>query len=393
MLSTLLNNKEFRSFAYQLLLVVSLVAFVWWIANNTVTNLQQRSIASGFGFLDTTAGFALIQSLVDYEISDSYLRAIIVGFLNTLLVAFIGIIFATLLGFIVGIARLSKTLVIRSVATTYIEVIRNVPLLLQIFFWYFAVLSTLAGPREKMDLIPGFFINVRGLFGPKPIIENGFGLLVMLTPLIGIVVSLFLSRWAKKRLFATGKTFPVLWTAIGLIFVAPFVLFFAFGMPIGLEHPNFVSEGPVLRRGFEIGVGMKFIPELMSLVLALTMYTAAFIAEIVRAGILAVSHGQTEAASALGLRPNRTMQLVIIPQALRVIIPPLTSQYLNLTKNSSLAVAIAYPDLVAVGGTVINQSGQAIEVVAIWMLVYLSISLLTSALMNVYNRAVAIVER
>jgi len=390
--ASLVNDPKVRGLFYQALLIAALVFLGYFIVTNTVANLERQNIASGWGFVENTAGFGIIQSLVPYAETSTYGQAIFVGFLNTLMVAVVGIFFATIIGFVVGIARLSNNWVINQIAYWYVELVRNVPLLLQIFFWYFAVLRAVPGKREKWSLFDTFHLNIAGLRMPKPIWEDGSGF-IGIGLIVGIVASVVVSRWARKRQDETGQQFPVFWTALGLIVGLPVITYFVTGMPMYLEHPNFVETGPILRRGFELGVGFNLIPEFLALTTALAIYTAAFIAEIVRAGIQAVSHGQTEASHALGLRNGPTLRLVVIPQAMRVIIPPLTSQYLNLTKNSSLAVAIAFPDLVSVGGTVLNQTGQAIEIIAIWMAVYLSLSLITSAFMNWYNQRMALVER
>lgn len=390
--ASLVNDPKVRGVFYQSLLIAALVIFGYFIVTNTVANLERQNIASGWGFLENTAGFGIIQSLVAYQETSTYGQAIVVGFLNTLLVAVVGIFFATIIGFIVGIARLSNNWVISRIAYCYVELVRNIPLLLQIFFWYFAVLRAVPGKRDKWSLFDTFHLNIAGLRMPKPIWESGSEF-IGYALIIGIVASYIVSKWAHKRQDETGQQFPVFWTGLGLIIGLPVITYFVTGMPMYLEHPNYVETGPILRRGFELGVGFNLIPEFLALTAALAIYTAAFIAEIVRAGIQAVSHGQTEASHALGLRNGPTLRLVIIPQAMRVIIPPLTSQYLNLTKNSSLAVAIAFPDLVSVGGTVLNQTGQAIEIIAIWMAVYLSLSLITSAFMNWYNQRMALVER
>lgn len=391
--ASLVNDPKVRGLFYQVLLIAALILFGYFIVTNTIANLERQNIASGWGFLENTAGFGIIQSLVSYSETSSYGQAIFVGFLNTLLVAVVGIFFATVIGFVVGIARLSNNWVISRIAYCYVELVRNIPLLLQIFFWYFAVLRAVPGKREKWSF---FFdtvhLNIAGLRMPKPVWEPGSGA-IGIALIIGIVASIVVSKWAHKRQDETGQQFPVFWTGLGLIIGLPVIAYLVTGMPMYLEHPNFIETGPILRRGFELGVGFNLIPEFLALTAALSIYTAAFIAEIVRAGIQAVSHGQTEASHALGLRNGPTLRLVIIPQAMRVIIPPLTSQYLNLTKNSSLAVAIAFPDLVSVGGTVLNQTGQAIEIIAIWMAVYLSLSLITSAFMNWYNQRMALVER
>ncbi|MTI07992.1 amino acid ABC transporter permease [Roseibium denhamense] len=391
--ASLVNDPKVRGLFYQVLLIGTLIFFGYFIVSNTIANLERQNIASGWGFLDISAGFGTSQALVDYTESSSYGRAIFVGFLNTLFVAVVGIFFATIIGFIVGIARLSNNWVVRQISYWYVELVRNVPLLLQIFFWYFAVLRAVPDKRDKWSFgFENFHLNITGLYGPKPVWEPGSAF-IGYALIIAIAATFFIAKWAKKRQDATGQQFPIFRTALGLIICLPVITYLMTGMPMYLEHPNFVEEGPILRRGFELGVGARLIPEFLALTAALAIYTAAFIAEIVRAGIQAVNHGQTEAAHALGLRNSPTLRLVIIPQAMRVIIPPLTSQYLNLTKNSSLAVAIAYPDLVSMGGTVLNQTGQAIEIIAIWMAVYLSLSLITSAFMNWYNQRMALVER
>lgn len=387
------NDPKIRGIFLQVLIVVILVYLGWSLFQNTVHNLEKQNIASGFGFLDTTAGFAVSQSLIEYNETSSYGDAFWVGLTNTLLVAGVGVFLATILGFVMGIMRLSKNWVIAKIATVYVETLRNIPLLLQLFFWYFAVLRAVPGKRDRASLFDTFHINVTGIWAPKPLPEDGFGY-VALAVLLGIVITFIIKSWAGKRQAETGQQFPVGWAALALIVGMPLVIYFIMGSPLGWDQPEFRDSGPMLRRGFQLETGMQIIPELLSLLVALVMYTASFIAEIVRAGILAVSYGQTEAASALGIKNSHTLRLVIIPQAMRVIIPPLTSQYLNLTKNSSLAVAIAYPDLVSVfAGTVLNQTGQAIEIIFMTMLVYLTISLLTSTFMNWYNAKMALVER
>jgi general L-amino acid transport system permease protein len=379
------NNPRIRAALYQVVLLVLVLWLAYQFALNAYANLQAQKIATGFGFLENTAGFGIGQSLIPYSESDTYGRVFLVGLLNTLLVAGIGIVLATILGFLVGIARLSSNWLIARLAGAYVEVIRNLPLLFQILFWYLAVLGALPGPRQSLSLFGEFFLNNRGMFVPRPVFGSGTEY-VLLAAVIGIGAVIALRVWARRRQERTGEQFPVLSTALALIVGLPLLTAVAAGFPIGLEHPQL--------RGFNFVGGLRVSPEFVALLLALVTYTAAFIAEIVRAGILAVSRGQTEAAYSLGLRPGPTLRLVIVPQALRVIVPPLTSQYLNLTKNSSLAVAIGYPDLVAVfAGTTLNQTGQAIEIIAITMAVYLLISLVTSALMNWYNARVRLVER
>lgn len=380
----LLNDPKVRGLIIQGLLVAVLGYAVYSIVGNTINNLEEAGISSGFGFLDNQAGFGINQTLVDYAETSSYGRAFMVGLVNTLLIAAVGVVLATVVGFLVGIARLSDNWIVSRAAYVYVEFIRNIPLLLQIFIWYFAVLRLLPEKRDALDL--GIFgkLNVAGLYLPKPIGGEGFSI-VLWTVAAGVIATFIVRAWAVRRQMATGRQFPVGWAALGLIVGLPLVVFLAFGAPLTFEYPTAGRFGP---RG-----GTRVLPEFMGLLLALVMYTGAFIAEIVRAGILAVNKGQTEASYALGLSPGRTLRLVVIPQAMRVIVPPLTSQYLNLTKNSSLAVAIAYPELVSVGGIILNITGQAVEIILMWMGVYLTISILTSIFMNWYNRRIALSER
>lgn len=378
-------NSTVRSYFFQLLLAVAVVGALIYIISNTLHNMQTRGIASGFDFLSNRAGFGIIQTLIPYDESYSYGRTFLVGLMNTLLVSGMGVVLATLLGFVLGVARLSKNWLVSRVAMIYVELFRNIPLLLQIFFWYFAVLRTLPSPRQSLSWGDALFLNIRGLYLPAPVLGEGTGYL-FLSLIVALLVSGWLVQKARKQRMATGKSFAAGKIAIGLILVLPGVTFFATGRPIGLDMPHLM--------GFNFKGGMTVIPELAALLIALTIYTAAFIAEIVRSGINAVNKGQNEAADALSLSRGQTLRLVVIPQALRVIIPPLTSQYLNLIKNSSLATAIGYPDLVSVFmGTTLNQTGQAIEVTAMTMAVYLVISITTSFLMNTYNRKMALVER
>jgi general L-amino acid transport system permease protein len=379
------NNPQVRAIIFQTFALIATVAFGLYVFQNTQTNLQRLGIASGFDFLSSPSGFGIIQTLIPYSATSTYGRVFWVGLLNTLLVSALGIILATLLGFVIGVARLSKNWLIAKLALVYIEIFRNIPLLLQIFFWYFAVLRAVPSPRQSLSLGDVFFLNIRGLYLPAPQFQPGFGG-VLAAPVVAIVLVIALSRWARQRQLATGQPFPVLRTSLALLLGLPLATFWLMGSPLHWEYPEL--------RGFNFQGGLVVIPEMASLLLALTIYTAAFIAEIVRAGIQAVSHGQTEASFSLGLNSRLTLRLIILPQALRVIIPPLTNQYLNLTKNSSLAAAIGYPDLVAAfAGTTLNQTGQAIECIAITMAVYLTISLLISLIMNWYNRRVTLVER
>ncbi|MEA2779680.1 MAG: ral L-amino acid transport system permease protein [Rhodospirillaceae bacterium] len=381
------QNELVRSIILQVIVAGALLALVLFFVHNTSVNLQKRGIASGFGFLDRPAGFDISISLVPYTMQSSYSRAFVIGLLNTLLISAIGIVLATLIGVVVGIARLSRNFLVAKLAAVYVDVIRNIPLLVQIIFWYFGVLTALPGVRQSLNLfhLDLFFVNSRGLYMPKPLFGPGSWLLPV-SLLVGVAAAIAVSRWARRRQELTGRPFPTVSVGLGLIIGLPLLLGFT-----GVFH---ISWSVPQLKGFNFAGGMDVLPEFVALLLALSIYTAAFIAEIVRSGIQAVSHGQTEAAYALGLKPTHTTRLVILPQALRVIIPPLSNQYLNLTKNSSLAVVIGYPELVSVFmGTVLNQTGQAVEVIAITMAVYLAISLVISAFMNWYNRRIALVER
>ncbi len=385
-----LNDPKVRGLIYQIVLGVLVVALIFSAGWNARENLIKQKIASGFGFWNNTAGFDIGQRLINYTTTSSYGQAFWVGLLNTLLVAAIGIVLATILGFSVGIMRLSKNWLINKVGTIYVELFRNTPLLLQLLFWYNAVLKALPERVADSLALPGsIFINRRGLILPEPVFAHDFSWVVDAF-FFGVVATIAFRYWAHKRQAATGAQAPVFLTGLGLIIGLPLVVFIiasiSAGVPLSFNLPE-------LGR-FNIRGGVQVYPEFVALLLGLTIYTAAFIAEAVRAGIQSVYKGQTEAAYALGLRPNKTLDLVVIPQAMRVIIPPLTSQYLNLVKNSSLAVSIGYPDLVQVfAGTVLNQTGQAVEVIAITMAVYLTISLVTSLAMNVYNSRKALIER
>jgi len=375
----------FRAIVFQVLLVLGILAFGYYLLSNTLQNMEQRGITTGFGFLSNEAGFGILQSLIPYDETYSYGRTFLVGLLNTLLVAVLGIFFATMLGFFIGIARLSPNWLVARLATAYIEIFRNIPLLLQIMFWYFAVLRPLPLPRQSLSVGDAVFLNNRGLFIPKPVAEDGFWL-VGLAFVVAVLAVIGIARWARRRQNATGAQFPTASAGLALLVGVPLLVYWLSGSPLHWDYP--------VLGGFNFSGGLEVIPELAALTLALSIYTAAFIAEAVRSGIMAVSHGQTEAAYALGLRPRVTLKLVVIPQAMRVIIPQLTSQYLNLTKNSSLATAIGYPDLVNVfAGTTLNQTGQAVEVIAMTMAVYLSISLAISMFMNWYNKRNQLIER
>lgn len=372
--------------AFQLTLVVVVGALFYAAYINASDHLARANIASGLRFWNNTAGFDISQTLIAYSAStSSFGRAFWVGLLNTLLVAALGIVLATVLGFTIGIARLSRNWLVARLAGGYVELIRNVPLLLQLLFWYNAVLKALPELRQSLVLPGGGLLNNRGLFLPAPLFKPGFGE-VLTALLIGVAVTYVLHLRARRRQEQTGVQPRIFWWGLGLIGGLPLAVFALAGFPLSFSVPQIGR--------FNVAGGLEILPEFAALLLALSVYTAAFIAEAVRAGILAVAPGQTEAAQALGLRAGLTLRLIVIPQAMRVIVPPLTSQYLNLIKNSSLAVAIGYPDLVQVfAGSVLNITGQAVEVIAITMAVYLTISLVTSLLMNLYGRRTALVER
>jgi general L-amino acid transport system permease protein len=382
----ILNNQKFRGIFFQLLTVIGLVAFLWYISSNMFHNIEQRGITTGFGFIDQVAGFGIAETPIKYDDTEStYLDAFYVGLLNTLIVSAFGIIFATILGLIIGVARLSKNFLISKLALGYIEFFRNIPILLQILFWYNVVLSALPSPRQSMQLSENVFLNNRGFYIPKPIYESGFiftGIAIAAT-IVGIY---YLRKWAIKRFNETGQEFPVLLSSIGLLVAVPSIVFFATGSPVTFDNPAL--------RGFNFAGGMSYSPEFLALTFALSIYTATYIAEAIRSGIEAVPRGQKEAASSLGLSNYQSLKMVILPQAIRIAIPPIINQYLNLTKNSSLATAIGYPELVTVfAGTVLNQTGQAIEIILVTMMVYLTISLTISLILNIVNKKMEIKGR
>ena len=374
---TLGGRAGWGGFGLQILFVAVLVWIGYEIVANAKANLQAQRITSGFGFLDNTAGFDVSQNLIPYSGSDTYTRVFLVGLLNTLLVSIIGIFFATVIGFLVALGRLSPNWLLSRISGGYVELIRNLPLLFQILFWYLAVLGALPNPRQSISLFGVFFLSNRGLVIPKPIADPGLGPFAIAI-LVAIIVSLLLRRFARRQLFDSGRLITIWPYVLGLLIGLPLVTSLVFGAPVTFEIPEL--------KGFNFAGGSRVIPEFVALTLALSIYTAAFIAEIVRAGILSVHKGQMEAGSSLGLQRGSVLRLIVIPQALRVILPPLTNQYLNLTKNSTLAVGIGYPDLVSVfAGTALSQTGQAIEILGITMGVYLLISLVTSAIMSFYG--------
>ena len=373
-----------RSIIYQVVILLMVGLLGYYLISNTTANLQRQSIATGFGFLEKEASFEIGESLIPYSAADRYARALLVGVLNTLLVSFIGIVLTTILGTLIGIARLSTNWLVSRLAAVFIEVFQDIPVLLQLFFWYAFFYEVLPSPRQALNPVAGVFMCNRGLiFGvPAAHPAHVYMIFAFLAGCLGVYI---LRRWARKRQAKTGMAFPVFSVSVGILILLPLLAWLAGGAPTDMSVPEL--------KGFNFRGGLSVSPEFSALLIGLVLYTAAFVAEAVRAGIQSVSKGQREAAMSIGLRPNRVLQLVILPQALRVIIPPLTSQMLSLTKNSSLAVAIGFPDFVSVAGTTINQTGQAIEGVAMIMLVYLFFSLTTSAFMNWYNKKIALVER
>ena len=383
-----LNNKN-KDLIPQVLTILLIILVVVYFSINAQNNMGNRGISFGFGFLSQESSFDITFSLIDFDGSDSYARAFLVGLLNTILVSVIGIFFATLLGVTVGIARLSQNYLIAKAATCYVEIFRNIPLILQIFFWYFAALRALPLTIDSINFYDISFLNVKGWYVPKFIWTN-FSLFLY-SLIAALILIYFASKYARKQREEFGKQLPILYISFAILFSLPFLAFLIGGVSLSFQIPelNQLSKTVYVYRG-----GVSIIPELISLALALSMYTATFIAENVRAGILGVNKGQKEAAASIGLTKVQVLKLIVMPQALRIIIPPTTNQYLNLTKNSSLAAAIAYPDLVLVfAGTALMQTGRAIEIISITMLTYLTLSLSISVFMNWYNTKMAIKEK
>ncbi len=383
-LASLWHNPAKRALVLQVMAVVFVAVFILWIANNVLDNLARLNIASGYGFLDQRAGFGVPTSLIEFTPESSYLRAFAVGILNTLLISMMGIVAATVLGFTMGVARLSSNWLIRTLATAYVEGLRNIPLLLQIFFWYFAVLGALPQPRQALSISDSVFLSNRGLVMPFPIPQDGF----WLTPLVliaSIAAWFIYRRRMEDRDRLEGRKAHPRWVGPAIVVLPVLTIWLLTGGPLTWSIPQF--------QGFRFVGGFTVVPELVAVWFALSIYTGAFIAEAVRGGILAVDRGQTDAARAIGLTRRQTLRLVVIPQALRVITPPLTNQYLNLTKNSSLGAAVGYPELMNVSGTILNQTGQAVEVLAVTMAVYGSICLMIAMVMNKFNATVGIAER
>ena len=384
-LNTIWRNEKSREIIVQIIVLLCIGWLFSWLIMNVNANFKALGKDISFEFLFIPAGYDINQYLIDYNNRDSHLRAGIVGLLNTGLVAFFGIILATFLGVMLGIIRLSKNWLASKIAYWYVEFTRNVPILLHILLWHGIIINTLPHPKKALSLGDLTFLSNRGFYIPKPLTENGIEL-VYLFLVIAIIFAVLFFKYARRKQDLTGVQYPVFWINLSVIILLPTIAFFISGMPVSLEIP--------VLKGFNFRGGMYMSPELAALTFALGIYTAAFIAEIVRAGILAIDKGQREAAESIGLKPSKVMKLVILPQARRVIIPPLTSQYLNLTKNSSLAAAIGYPDLTgAFAGTALSQTGKAIEIIFIVMMTYLTISLLISLILNWYNKKIALVER
>ncbi|MEE8553619.1 MAG: amino acid ABC transporter permease [Desulfobacterales bacterium] len=378
------NDPAKRSIMFQLGVMLILVLLGYYLIANTMANLERQSIATGLGFLEKESSFEIGESLISYSAADTYARALLVGVINTLIVSFIGIILTVILGTVIGVARLSANWLVSRMAAVYIEVFQNIPVLLQLFFWYAIFYEFLPSPRQALGPVTGVFLSNRGLVFAVPASHPAHKYMAVAF-LGGCVLVYLLRRWARKRQESTGKPFPVFRVSVGIIIGLPLITWWLAGAPTAMDVP--------VLAGFNFKGGVNISPEFSALLLGLVLYTAAFVAEAVRAGIQSVSKGQTEAAMSMGLKSGKVLNLVILPQALRVIIPPLTNQMLSLTKNSSLAVAIGYPDFVSVAGTTINQTGQAMEGIAMMMVVYLFFSLTTSAFMNWYNKKTALVER
>ncbi|MDE8604571.1 amino acid ABC transporter permease [Marinomonas sp. RSW2] len=381
---SLLNDAGTRALIFQIVLLAAVVFVGYYLFSNLQANRADQGISTGFAFLNQPAGFPVLIHLIEYTEADTYGRAFFVALINTVVISLMGIVLATIIGVVMGLARLSNNWLVARLATVYVETLRNIPLLLQMFFWYFAVLAALPIPKNSI-VFADFFLNKRGIYSPNPMIQDGFGFVVA-GFVLSIVASIALVVWAKKRQTKTGLWFPAYWASLGMIVVITFLALAASGFPIEFDLPQ--------KSRFNVTGGMVLPPEFVAVLVALSTYTGAFIAEIVRAGILSVNWGQTEAARSLGLRDSLTQRLIVLPQALRVIIPPLTSQFLNLAKNSSLGAAIAYPELVAVVmGTTLNQTGQAVESIGLCMLVYGTLSLTISLFMNWYNKKMSLTER
>ena len=378
------NDEKTRGILYQVVTAALVALLGFYLISNVQNNMEKQSIASGFGFVEKEAAFEIGETSIEYSAADSYGKALIVGVLNTLKVSFIGMVLTTVLGVFVGVCMLSSNWLVSKLGIVYVELFQNIPILLQLFFFYALFYESFPGPRQALHPFSGLFISNRGIDYTIPAAHEAYGWMFWAF-VLACALLFFVNRWATKRQERTGEQFPLFWPGLSFLIGLPLLVWLLFGAPTEMDIP--------VLKGFNFKGGANISPEFSALLLGLVLYTASFIAQIVRAGIQSISHGQTEAAMSIGLRQKHVLKLVIFPQALRVIVPPLTSQLLNLTKNSSLAVAIGYPDFVAVAGTTINQTGQAVEGVALMMIVYLAFSLFTSAYMNWYNKKIAIVER
>ena len=380
-----LRDEKIRGVIYQLITIVAFVMLALYIAHNTAQNIEARGIKSGFDFLNNSSGFDITESPIPYSTKSTHWDVFKVGLLNTLIISFAGIVLTSILGLIIGVARLSSNWIVSRLAATYIETFRNIPVLLQILFWYNVVLAAMPSVRQSYSFFNSIFINQRGIFIPKPIFQDG-SVYIGFAVIAAIIIGWFVHKWAKKRLEETGREFPVIVTNFTILILLPLLAYFLAGKPVDFEYP--------VLKGFNFEGGKTYTPEFLALLFALTIYTATFIAEAIRSGIEAVNKGQKEAAMALGLSKMQSLKLVILPQAIRVAIPPIISQYLNLIKNSSLAAAIGYPELVTVfAGTSLNVTGQALEIIAITMGTYLIISLIVSLVLNWFNKKMKIKER
>ncbi|WP_441698422.1 amino acid ABC transporter permease [Inquilinus sp. YAF38] len=379
-----INDPRLRAIFYQVVLLLVVVGIGWFLVSNLIHNREVRGIQTGYGFLTREAGFAISETPISYSPSDPYARAFLVGLVNTLQVSVLGIILATLLGLVVGVSKLSSNWLLAKLAAGYVDLVRNIPLTVQLLLWAGLIRVSAPPPRQAANPVPGVFISNRGIQVPS-LESNPIFLWMLIAALVALAIGWGIARWARRRQAATGQPFHSFWVGLGLFIGLPLVVWLVGGAPAAFEIPEL--------KGFNFQGGWTLTPEFAAMVIGLTVYTAGFIAEIVRGGILAVSHGQTEAARALGLHSGVTLRRIVLPQALRTIIPPLTSQYLNITKNSSLAVVIGYPDLVSIGNTIGNQTGQVVEAISIFMAVYLFISLSISIGMNIYNRQMALRER
>ena len=392
-LSMLLNDTRYRSYTFQFIALVLLIAFMAYLGINLVRNLAAQGLNISFGFLSDPAGYDINQRPIEYDSQSSHLRAAVVGIINTLIVAFLACVTATIFGVIAGVLRLSNNWVVRKLMAFYVEIFRNIPVLIWILIIFSIMTVSMPAPRAfrgdnatSSMLFESFAFTNRGVYSPAPVVDGMSGWIVIAVFIASIIGIFAYRRFATKKLYDTGQLLPMLWPSIALFFVPTILVYFILGRPITLDYPSL--------QGFNFQGGLHLRGSLIALWFALAIYTGAFIAENVRAGIQAISKGQTEAAASLGLRPGRIMNLVILPQALRVIIPPLISQYLNITKNSSLAIAVGYMDVTStLGGITLNQTGRAIECILLLMLFYLTISLLISAVMNVYNNSVKLKER